>query len=110
MGTIYMIQPHPGDIFSLHLGWQLPDGNRLQVTFESKVEALELDKNRMCCQLLRVQAASGNRPEEEVEAAYFEQVMELIGKRALVPMDALEGIVLPLRLATLTGEHRFFFD
>lgn len=105
-----MEQPKPGDTFSVHMGWKLPGGNHLQVTFKAQVEALELDKNRMHCRLLEVQAASGNRPQAAVDPYYFERVMELVGKRALIPVDALGGIVLPLRLATLTGEHHFFFE
>jgi hypothetical protein len=103
-------QPQPGDTFPVHMGWTLPDGHRLQVTFEAQVEALELDKNRMRCLLLRVQAANGSQPESEVDSYYFDRVMELVGKRALIPLDALQSVVLPLRLATLTGEHPFFSD
>jgi len=102
--------PSPGDTFSVCMAWKLPDGNRLQVTFEAQIEALELDKHRMRCRLLRIQAAGGNRPESEVNPAYLQRVMQLIGKQAIIPPDALDGIVLPLRLATLTGEHPFFFD
>lgn len=105
-----MDQPQPGDIFPVHMGWKLPDGNRLRVTFEVQVETLELDQNRLCCQLLRVQAAGGSRPESEVDPMYFQQVMGLVGKRAMIPLDARQGIVLPLRLATLLGEHDYFFD
>lgn len=105
-----MDQPQPGEIFPVHMGWTLPDGNRLQVTVEVRVKAVELDKNRMLCQLLQIQAASGNRPESEVDPIYFAHVMGLIGKQALIPLEAHHGIVLPLRLATLTGEHHYFFD
>jgi hypothetical protein len=52
-----MDQPKPGDMFPVHMSWKVPDGHRLQVTFEVQVEALELDKNRMRCRLLQVQAA-----------------------------------------------------
>lgn len=86
------------------------DGTRLEVTFKVRVEALELDRYRMHCQLLQVQAVSGNRPESQVDPFCFERVMNLIGKRAMIPLEALGGIVLPLRLATLTGEHPYFFD
>lgn len=105
-----MDRPRAGEIFPVHLAWRLPDGNRLKVTFEAQVEGLELDKNRMRCRLLRIQAAIGNRPQSEVDSRYFDLVMGLVAKRALFPLDAFEGIVLPLRLATLTGEHGFFFD
>jgi hypothetical protein len=105
-----MDHPQPGDTFPVHMGWKLPAGGQLQVTVQAQVEALESDKNRMRCRILEVQAASGNRPESEVDPIYFERVMGLIGKQALFPLDALQGIVLPLRLATLTGEHHFFFD
>lgn len=105
-----MDQPQPGDTFPVQMGWTLPGGKRLQVTFQARVETLELDKNRMRCRLLQVQGASGNRPQAEMDAYYFERVLALIGKRALIPLDACQGIVLPLRLATLTGEHHYFFD
>jgi hypothetical protein len=102
--------PQPGASFPLYMSWKLPDGNRLQVTFTAQVETLELDGNRMLCRLLEIQAAGGDRPESEVDPYYFERVMDLPGKRARVPLDAFHGIVLPLRLATLTGEHPYFFD
>ena len=105
-----MDQPQLGDIFPVHMGWKVPGGHRLRVTFKVQVEALELDKNRMRCRLLRIEAAGGSQSESEVNRYYFEQVMGLLGKRAMIPLDARQGIVLPLRLATLTGEHPFFFD
>jgi hypothetical protein len=105
-----MDHPQPGDTFPIHMGWTLPDGNRLRVTFEVQVEILELDSNRMRCCLLHLQAASGSQPESEVDPEYFLRVMGLTGKRALIPLDARDGLPLPLRLATLTGEHPFFFD
>jgi hypothetical protein len=101
--------PRPGDTFPVHVGWTLPDGHRLRVTFKVRVEALELDKNRLRCRLLRIQSAGGSQPKVDVDPFYFERVTELVGKRALVPLDALRGVVLPLRLATLTGEHPYFF-
>jgi hypothetical protein len=64
----------------------------------------------MRCCLLQLQAASGSQPESEVDPEYFLRVMGLTGKRALIPLDARDGLLLPLRLATLTGEHLFFFD
>ncbi len=105
-----MDHPRPGDIFSLHVGWKLPGGHRLEVTFAAQVEALERDKNRLRCRLLQIQSAGGSQPENDVAPYYLERVLALVGKRALVPLEALQGIVLPLRLATLTGEHAFFFD
>ena len=105
-----MDYPQVGDTFPVHMGWTLPDGNRLRVTFEVQVETVELDSNRMGCCLLRVQAAGGSQPESEVDPEYLLQVMGMTGKRALVPLDARDGLLLPLRLATLTGEYPFFFD
>jgi hypothetical protein len=105
-----MDQPQAGDTYPIHIGWQLPDATRLEVTFRVQVEGVELDKNRIRCRLLQIQAASGNRPESEVDPRYFEHLMRLIGKQAALPLDALQGVVLPLRLATLTGEHTFFSE
>ena len=42
-----MNQPQPGDTFPVYMGWALPNGNRLQVTVEVRVKAVELDKNRI---------------------------------------------------------------
>jgi hypothetical protein len=105
-----MTDPHVGDVIPVHMAWTLPDGHRLRVTFEAQVEAVELGRNRLCVQLLKIQTASGSQPESEVEPYYLERVMGLIGKRAQAPLDALHGIVLPLRLATLMGEHSYFSD
>jgi hypothetical protein len=105
-----MEHPQPGDTFPVHMGWRLPDGNQLRVMFEVQVEAVELEMNRMRCQLLSIQAAGGSRPESEVDPLYFELVLGLVGRRAMIPLDARQGIVLPLRLATLMGQHAYFFD
>lgn len=105
-----MIDPQLGDVILVNMAWTLPDGHRLTVTFESQVEAVELDRNRLRVQLRKIQAAGGSQPESEVEPYFLERVMALIGKRAQVPLDTLQGIVLPLRLATLTGEHPYFSD
>jgi hypothetical protein len=105
-----MAEPQPGDVFPIHMGWTLPNGHRLQVAFEVQVEEVELGKNRMRCQLLRVQEAGGSQPQADVDPLYFDRVMGLVGKWAMIPLDACQGVVLPLRLATLMGEHPFFFD
>jgi len=105
-----MTDPHLGDVIPVRVAWTLPDGHRLHVTFEAQVEALELDRNRLRIQLLKIEAASGSQPESEVEPRYLERVMGLIGKRAQVPLDTLHGTVLPLRLATLMGDHPYFSD
>jgi hypothetical protein len=105
-----MEQLQTGDRFPVRMGWTLPDGTRLRVTFQAEVEDLEPDKNRIRCRLLEIRAASGSRPEEEIDPLYLNHVMDLIGKRALIPLEARQGIVLPLRLATLIGEHHYFFD
>jgi hypothetical protein len=105
-----MGQPQPGDTFPVHMAWTLPDGHRLRVTFKVQVEALEREKNRMRCRLLEVEAAGGTQPETEVDPLYFERVMGLVGKWALIPLDAFQGTVLPLRLSTLTDEGRYFFE
>jgi hypothetical protein len=110
VGERKMIDPQLGDVILVNMAWTLPDGHRLRVTFESQVEAVEWDKNRLCIQLLKIQEARGSQPESEVEPYFLERVMGLIGKRAQVPIDTLRGIVLPLRLATLTGEHPYFSD
>jgi hypothetical protein len=105
-----MDQPQPGDTFPIHMGWTLPDGHRIQATFKVQVEALELEKNRMRCRLLEIETVKGSKPASEVDAGYLTRVGMLVGRRALIPMEALRGLVLPLRLATLTGEHPYFFD
>jgi hypothetical protein len=110
VGGRKMVDPQLGDVVLVNMAWALPDGHRLRVTFESQVEAVELDGNRLRIRVLKIQAAGGSQPESEVEPYFLERVMALIGKHAQVPLDTLQGIVLPLRLATLTGEHPYFSD
>jgi len=105
-----MDQPHPGDTFPAHMGWTLPDGHRIQATFKAQVEALEPEKNRMRCRLLEIETVTGSKPASQVDPKYLKRVGMLVGKRAMIPMEARHGLVLPLRLATLTGEHPYFFD
>jgi hypothetical protein len=103
-----MDEPQPGDTFSVQMGWTLPDGHRIQATFKVQVEAFEPEKNRMRCRLLEIEAVVGSKPASEIDPEYLSRVGMLVGKRALIPTEALRGLVLPLRLATLTGEHPYF--
>lgn len=95
--------------FDLHLTWRADNGSRLSAIYRAQV--LERDDARMGRLLVRLielrrSGWEGGPPDESLERC----LPAVVGKRAYVPPEALEGMLLPLKQATLTLQMRYFFD
>jgi hypothetical protein len=103
-----------GDVFSVQFAWQLPDGDYLRAVFEAKVLALDFGMQRYKVALQkwlagRQESALGEpRGADDVARDYWEMVGKIAGKKIQVAFEADDGRTLNLKLATLTGENRFF--
>lgn len=104
-----------GDNFPVQFVWKLPDGDYIRAVFQVTVLALipAADKYMVRLDKLiagRQETPSGDpRPKEELSTAYWAMVGRLPGRKITIAYEADDGRSLHLRLATLTGEHDFFF-
>jgi len=94
--------------FDLLCGWQATNGSRLLATFRAQV--LGKDTGRSDRVIVRLSELTEWSWQGAPDESLLPHLRALTGKQALITPQALEGLRLPLKLATLTGELRFFFD
>jgi hypothetical protein len=94
--------------FDLFCGWQATNGSRLRATF--RTEVVGKDEGRSDRVLVRLGELAQFSWQGAPDESLLPHLRALTGKRALVAPQALEGLRLPLKLATLTGQMRFFFE
>ena len=86
------------------MGWKLPEGNRVKATFDTQFVSYEAGKDRWVVVFERnLTDLTG------VEAHARTLIEALAGKWAYVPNEARDGITLPLKYETLTGQIRFYY-
>jgi len=100
--------PNLDNEFDLLCGWQATNGSRLRATF--RAQALEKDKGRSDRMRVRLGELTEFSWQGAPDESLLPHLRALTGKQALVAPQALEGLRLPLKLATLTGEVPYFFD
>lgn len=104
----------PGDRFPVQFVWQLPEGDYIRAVFEAEVRSLDPYMQRYNVLLRHFvagrQEASNGTPRDPAERAreYWERVAAIPGAHIHLAYEAADGRPLRLRLATLTGEHRYF--
>ena len=104
-----------GDAFSVQFVWHLPDGDYIRAIFRVTVLALipMADKYMVRLNELiagRQETAAGEaRAPEELSTEHWALVGRLVGRKITVAYEVEDGRPLHMRLATLTGEHDFFF-
>jgi hypothetical protein len=96
------------EVVTLHFAWSPPSG-RVQAAYRAKVLRREAEGDRCVCRLLELAGVERGGSGEEVSDA---ALRGLIGKCARVPGEALKGLTLPLKMATLAGglTRPYFFD
>jgi hypothetical protein len=103
-----------GESFRVQFVWQIPDGDYLRAVFSAEVLGHEPGSDKYLLRLTefvagRQETAVGEmRPAAESSKEYWALVGALVGRKVLLAYEAADGRSLPLRLATLTGEHNFF--
>ena len=95
----------PGDRLPVHMAWTLPDGRRLRATFQAEVLALDPAADRWHGRLIEILHLDPALADEWTERVYCQ-----VGKRVLFPNEATTGMVLPLKVGTLTGQIRYFLE
>ena len=98
----------PGAQLSLRFAWS-PSTGMVRATYRVEVESYEPKGDRFQCKLLELVEASGVRSGNELTQ---EMLDRLVGQHVLVPREGLNGLVLRLKMTTLTGglKHPYFFD
>jgi hypothetical protein len=103
-----MIAPEPGSQLPLRFAWS-PSTGMVKATYRVEVESYEPRGDRFQCKLLELVEASGIRSDSELTQEMLES---LVGQRTLVPREGLNGLILRLKMTTLTGglKRPYFFD
>ncbi len=108
-------QYKPHDTFNVQFAWRLEDGSYLRAIFEAYILDLYPAADKYLVRLTKWIAAreddpEGNtKPEEDRTHDYWRYIPKITGQRLGLAYEADSGRPLYLRLATLTGEHDFFF-
>jgi hypothetical protein len=108
------LEKQVGDEVQMHFVWKLPNEDYLRAIFRTEVVAILPDSKRYLLLLQewvagRQESPTGEmRPEGEVLLSFWRLVDELVGHKAAVAYEAVDGRALPLRLTTLLRIHPFF--
>lgn len=100
----------PGHRFVARFRWRLEDDSRIWGGFEANVLRHEIAKDRLLARLEKLVSLRTSLPPAEMDQALLARARELVGRYCYLPLPALDEIHLPMRLTTLTGEHRYFFE
>ena len=97
-----------GAQLQLHFAWS-PSTGMVRATYRVEVESYEPRGDRFRCKLLELVEASGMRSGSELTP---EMLDRLVGQHVLVPREGLNGLVLRLKMTTLTGglKKPYFFN
>ena len=81
----------------------------VRVAYRVEVEGYEPKGDRFQCKLLELVEASGVRSDSELTQ---EMLDGLVGQHVLVPREGLNGLILRLKMTTLTGglKKQYFFN
>lgn len=92
---------------TLRFAWTPPPG-RVRAAYRAEVLRYEQGGSRYVCRLAELLSVEKNAAGEISD----ETLHGLIGKCVRVPGEALNGMTLPLKMSTLTGERArpYFFD
>ena len=98
----------PGAQLPLRFAWSPATGN-VRATYRVEVERYEPKGDRFQCKLLELVEASGIRSGSELTQEMLDQ---LVGQHVLVPREGLNGLILNLKMTTLTGglKKPYFFN
>ncbi len=96
-----------GTQYLLHFAWS-PATGMVRTTYRVEVESYEPRGDRFQCKLLELIEASGVRSGSELTQ---EMLDRLVGQHVLVPREGLNGLILRLKMTTLTGglKRPYFF-
>ncbi len=96
----------PIERFPVSLAWHMADDTWVKVVYNARVVSYEADKDRW---LVVLEGMADPPTPNGAPAETRELIERLAGKWAYVPDAARDGVTLPLKYGTLTGERRYFY-
>lgn len=95
-------------LVTLRFAWSQPS-IRIKATFKAKALSHIVKSDRYLCKLIDLQRLEHKGPDDTNADS---KIRDLVGKYVRVPQEALDGLVLPLKITTLTGKqlNPYFFD
>jgi hypothetical protein len=96
-----------GDQFALRFAWS-PATGLVRATYRAEVGRYEPKGDRFQCKLIELIETSGFQAGSNLTR---EMIERLVGQQVLVPREALNSLILHLKMTTLTGglKHPYFF-
>ena len=93
----------------IRFAWSPPSTGMVRATYRVEVESYEPRGDRFQCKLLELVEASGIQSGSELTQ---EMLDRLVGQHVLVPREGFNGLILRLKMTTLTGglKRPYFFD
>ena len=104
-----------GETFPAQFAWQLPNGDYLRAVFDAEVLGIVDSADKYVVRLLALVAGRQEdeegtlKPTAEFSKEYWGLVGKLVGRRLTIAFEADDGHAIHFRLATLTGEHNYFY-
>ncbi len=104
-----------GESFPVQFAWRLPDGDYIRAVFRAEVLDFVPAADKYIVRLTeliagRQEDADGVlRPSDQFNRPYWAMVGRLVGQKLTIAYEVEDGRAVHLRLATLTGEHNYFF-
>ena len=97
--------PH---IVTLRFAWSQPS-IRVKATFRAEALSHIVKSDHYLCKLIDLQRVERKGADD---TSADSKIRDLVGKYVRVPQEALDGLVLPLKITTLTGKrlNPYFFD
>lgn len=104
-----------GESFPVQFAWRLPDEDYIRAVFRAEVLDFVPAADKYIVRLTeliagRQEDADGAlRPSDQFNREYWALVGRLVGQKLTIAYEVDDGRAVHLRLATLTGEHNYFF-
>ena len=104
-----------GESFPVQFAWRLPDGDYLRAVFRAEVLDFVPAADKYVARLTELIAGRQEdeegvlRPSDQFNREYWGLVGRLVGQKLTIAYEVEDGRAVHLRLATLTGEHNYFF-
>ena len=98
----HTVRTQPAETIEVKCGWRLPNGSRTTAIYRAEVIEYDAGQDRWMTRLV------GVRTNDDVDATTRAMIESKVGTWIYVPSEARQGLTLPLKYETLTGQVKFF--
>jgi hypothetical protein len=98
----HTVRTQSAETIEVKCSWRLPDGSRAVAVYRAEVVRYDAPQDRWITRLLSVRMA------DDVDATTRAMIESKVGTWIYVPSEARQGLTLPLKYETLTGQVTFF--